>query len=263
MRVTVRDLIRFKAEGRKFPVLTAYDFLTASILDEAGIPVLLVGDTLGQVVLGYETTLPVTMEEMIHHTAAVARGARSAMVVADMPFGSYQGSVREGFENAVRFLKEAGASAVKIEGPRLELTQMLVEHGIPVVGHLGLTPQSVHALGGYRVQGRTPESADRLQSDALSMQKAGATALVLEAIPETLGRSISSALAIPTIGIGAGSGCDAQVLVITDLLGMGAGAPPKFVKPYANLRETIGQAVRAFKTDVEEGRFPGEAQTYR
>lgn len=262
MRVTVRDLSRFKTENRRFPVLTAYDFLTASILDQAGIPILLVGDTLGQVVLGYETTLPVTMEQMLHHTAAVARGARSAMVVADMPFGSYQGSVEEGFRNGVRFLKEAGAHAVKLEGPRLQLTQALVEHGIPVMAHLGLTPQSVHALGGYRVQARTPEAADRLHSDALSMEKAGASALFLEAIPADLATAISRSLAIPTIGIGAGSGCNGQVMVITDLLGMGSETPPKFVKAYADLRQTITEAVQSFRDDVEGGRFPDDAHSY-
>ena len=263
MHITVRDLARYKAESRRFPVLTAYDFMTASILDQAGIPVLLVGDSLGQVVLGYETTLPVTMEQMLHHTAAVARGARRAMVVADMPFGSYQGSVEDGFRNAVRFLKEAGAHAVKLEGPRLELTQMLVEHGIPVMAHLGLTPQSVRALGGYRVQARTPESADRLQSDALSVQKAGASALVLEAIPAGLATEISRSLTIPTIGIGAGAGCDGQVLVITDLLGMGAETPPRFVKAYADVRKTITDAALSFRDDVESGRFPDDGHSYR
>lgn len=263
MRVTVRDLSRFKSESRRFAVLTAYDYLTASILDQAGIPVLLVGDSLGQVVLGYETTLPVTMDEMVHHTAAVVRGTRSAMVVADMPFGSYQGSVEDGFANAVRLLKEAGAHAVKLEGPRLELTQMLVEHGIPVMAHLGLTPQSVHGLGGYRVQARTPEAADRLHSDALSMQKAGACALVLEAIPAGLGAEISRSLAIPTIGIGAGAGCDGQVMVVTDLLGMGSEMPPKFVKRYAQVRETITRAAQAFKSEVEGGSFPDDAHSYR
>jgi 3-methyl-2-oxobutanoate hydroxymethyltransferase len=262
MRVTVRDLSRFKAEGRRFTVLTAYDYLTASILDQAGVPVLLVGDSLGQVVLGYETTLPVTMEQMLHHTAAVARGAQNALVVADMPFGSYQGSLDEGFANAVRFLKDAGAHAVKFEGPRLELTQRLVEHGIPVVAHLGLTPQSVHALGGYRVQARTQEAADRLQSDALGLEKSGASALVLEAIPAEVATQISRSLTIPTIGIGAGSGCDAQVMVITDLLGMGSGKTPKFVRAYANLRETITQAVGSFQSDVEGGRFPDEEHSY-
>lgn len=263
MRVTIRDLSRFKSEGRRFTVLTAYDYLTASILDQAGVPVLLVGDSLGQVVLGYETTLPVTMEQMLHHTAAVARGAQSALVVADMPFGSYQGSLDEGFANAVRFLKDAGAHAVKFEGPRLELTQRLVEHGIPVVAHLGLTPQSVHALGGYRVQARTSEAADRLQSDALGLEKSGASALVLEAIPAAVATEISRSLTIPTIGIGAGSGCDAQVMVITDLLGMGSGKAPKFVKAYAGLRETITEAVETFTSDVESGRFPDEEHSYR
>lgn len=263
MRVTVRDLSRFKSEGRRFTVLTAYDYLTASILDQAGIPVLLVGDSLGQVVLGYETTLPVTMEQMLHHTAAVARGAADALVIADMPFGSYQSSLEEGFANAVRFLKDGGAHAVKFEGPRLELAQRLVDHGIPVVAHLGLTPQSVHALGGYRVQARTQESADRLHSDALSLEKSGASALVLEAIPADVATAISRSLTIPTIGIGAGSGCDAQVIVITDLLGMGSGAAPKFVKTYANLRETITRAAQSFQSDVEGGRFPDADHSYR
>jgi 3-methyl-2-oxobutanoate hydroxymethyltransferase len=263
MRVTVRDLSRFKVEHRRFTVLTAYDYLTASILDQAGVPVLLVGDSLAQVVLGYENTLPVTMEQMLHHTAAVTRGAKTAMVVADMPFGSYQGSLTEGFNNAVRFLKEAGATAVKMEGARVELTQMLVDHGIPVMAHLGLTPQSVHSVGGYRVQGRTQESADRLQSDALSMEKAGACALVLEAIPADVATSITQSLRIPTIGIGAGPGCDAQVMVITDLLGMGSGTPPKFVKAYANLRETITGAVQTFQEEVESGTYPDSAHSYR
>lgn len=185
------------------------------------------------------------------------------MVVADMPFGSYQGSVEDGFRNGVRFLKEAGAHAVKLEGPRLELTQMLVEHGIPVMAHLGLTPQSVHALGGYRVQARTPESADRLHSDALSIEKAGASALVLEAIPADLATQISLSLTIPTIGIGAGTGCDGQVLVITDLLGMGGETPPKFVKAYADVRKTITDAALSFRDDVESGRFPDDGHSYR
>lgn len=263
MRVTIRDLSRFKSEQRRFTVLTAYDHLTASILDEAGIPVLLVGDSLGQVVLGYENTIPVTMQEMLHHSAAVVRGTRKALVVADMPFGSYQGSIAEGFSNAIRFLKEAGAHAVKVEGARVELAQTLVDHGIPVMAHLGLTPQSVHALGGYRVQARTQESADRLQSDALSMEKAGACALVLEAIPAEVATAVSSSLTIPTIGIGAGSGCDAQVMVITDLLGMDSGVSPKFVKRYANLRETITGAVQSFRDDVESGKYPDEQHSYR
>lgn len=263
MRVTVRDLARFKQEGRKFVMLTAYDHLTAGILDEADVPVILVGDSLAQVMLGYETTLPVTMEEMLHHTKAVARGAGRAMVVADMPFGSYQTSLDEGFSSAVRFLKEGGAQAVKLEGAQVELTHRLVDHGIPVMAHLGLTPQSVHALGGYRVQGRSREAADRLASDAHSMAKAGAFSLVLEAIPAPVAAEITRSLAIPTIGIGAGGGCDAQVLVITDLLGLGSGKAPKFVKQYANLRSTAVDAVTQFSTEVQTGSFPDDSHVYR
>lgn len=262
LRVTVRELAQFKAEKKRFTVLTAYDYLTASILDQAGIPVLLVGDSLGQVVLGYQDTLPVTMEQMLHHTAAVARGVERALVVADMPFGSYQQSTEIGFANAARFLKEAGAQAVKVEGARLELTQMLVQHGVPVMAHLGLTPQSVHALGGYRVQARSGEAADRLHSEALSLEKAGAFALVLEAVPAALAATVSRSLTIPTIGIGAGAGCDAQVMVITDLLGMTGGKLPRFVKAYAGLRETITQAVQQFAHEVEQGTFPDEDHSY-
>lgn len=262
MRITVRDLARLKQDGRKFVMLTAYDHLTAGIVDEAGVPVILVGDSLAQVMLGYETTLPVTMEEMLHHTRAVARGAGNAMVVADMPFGSYQTSLDDGFASAVRFLKEGGAQGVKLEGPQVELTQRLVDHGVPVMAHLGLTPQSVHALGGYRVQGRSREAADRMLSDAHSMEKAGAFSLVLEAIPAALAAQITSSVSIPTIGIGAGSGCDAQVLVITDLLGLGSGQPPKFVKPYANLRSAAVKAIAHFVDDVTAGSFPDDAHTY-
>lgn len=263
MRVNVRDLARFKQEGRKFVMLTAYDHLTAGILDEAGVPVILVGDSLAQVMLGYETTLPVTMEEMLHHTKAVARGAARAMVVADMPFGSYQTSLDEGLASAVRFLKEGGAQAVKLEGAQVELAHRLVDHGIPVMAHLGLTPQSVHALGGYRVQGRSKEAADRLTSDAHSMEKAGAFSIVLEAIPAAVATEITSAVSIPTIGIGAGAGCDAQVLVITDLLGLGADDPPRFVKQFADLRSTAVEAIERFSQEVESGTFPDKVHTYR
>ena len=262
MRVTVRDLTRMKSEGKRFVMLTAYDFQTAGILDEAGVPVILVGDSLGQVALGYETTIPVTMDEMLHHTQAVSRSARNALVVADMPFGSYQNSVQDGLANAVRFLKEGGAHAVKLEGPRLELTQYLVDQGIPVMAHLGLAPQSIHAVGGYKVQAKTPEAADRLQSDALSMEKAGAFSLVLEAIPASLATSVTASLSIPTIGIGAGSGCDAQVMVINDLIGMGSGPRPRFVKSYLNLRESITSAVEEFRSEVETGRFPDDEHSY-
>jgi 3-methyl-2-oxobutanoate hydroxymethyltransferase len=262
MPFTVRDLARCKAEGRRFAVLTAYDFPTARILDEAGIPVLLVGDSLGQVVLGYDTTIPVTMEEMLHHTRAVARGARSALIIGDMPFGSYQESVAEGVRNAVRFLKEGGAHVVKIEGPRHDLTAALTEVGVPVMGHLGLTPQSLHAMGGYRVQARTEEAAARLLADALELQKAGACSLVLEGIPSAVAAAVTRTVAIPTIGIGAGPHCDAQVLVVHDLLGLGTGPYPKFVKNYASLGQVITEAVRQFRSEVEAGTFPDEAHSY-
>jgi 3-methyl-2-oxobutanoate hydroxymethyltransferase len=244
-------------------VLTAYDFLSARILDEAGIPVILVGDSLGQVVLGYDTTLPVTMDEMIHHTRAVARGARNALVVADMPFGSYQSSITEGIGNAVRFLKDAGAHAVKMEGPQVELAAALVDRGIPVMAHLGLTPQSVHALGGYRVQARSEETAEKLFCDAQALQKAGAFSVVLEAIPAAVAKRVTEALSVPTIGIGAGPNCDAQVLVLTDLLGVGGSKPPKFVKPYADLNSVISAAVRSFAADVAAGTFPDADHSYQ
>lgn len=262
MGTTVRDIARFKAEGKRFVMLTAYDFPTARILDEAGIPVLLVGDSLAQVILGYDTTLPVTMDEMLHHARAVARGARNALIVGDMPFGSYQTSVDEGIRNATRYLKEGNVHAVKLEGAQVELTSALVEMGIPVMAHLGLTPQSVHAMGGYRVQAKSEETAARLLSDAENLQKAGAFSLVLEGVPANVAATVTSSLDIPTIGIGAGPSCDAQVLVITDLLGMGSGKYPKFVKPYANVRETIIDAVGQFKSEVEAGTFPDEEHSY-
>jgi len=262
MTVTIHDLRAWKAEGKRFAMLTAYDFPTARILDEAGIPVLLVGDSLGNNVLGYETTLPVTMEEMLHHTRAVARGARDALVVGDMPFLSYQVSVEEGIRNAGRFLKEGGAHAIKLEGPQLELTSRLVELGIPVMGHVGLTPQSVHGMGGYRVQGRGEEAARRISDQALALAKAGAFSLVLEGVPADLAREITVSVQVPTIGIGAGPSCDAQVLVITDVLGLSEHVP-KLAKSYANLRETITTAARAFAADVQAGRFPDEDHTYR
>ncbi len=255
-RITVRDLARCKTENRRFAMLTAYDFPTARLLDEAGIPVLLVGDSLGQVVLGYDTTLPVTMDEMLHHCRAVARGARNALL--------YQVSVEDGIRNATRFLKEGGMHGVKIEGPNLELTQALTERGVPVMAHLGLTPQSVHALGGYRVQARSEEDAHLLLAQALELEKAGAFSLVLEAVPAAVATTVTRALAIPTIGIGAGAGCDAQVLVVHDLLGMGASheAGPKFVKRYANLGHTIVEAAAAYRRDVEAGTYPDEAHSY-
>jgi 3-methyl-2-oxobutanoate hydroxymethyltransferase len=259
---TIRDLAAWKREGRRFAMLTAYDFPTAQILDEAGIPVLLVGDSVANNILGYETTLPVTMDEMLHHARAVARGAKDALLVGDMPFMSYQASPEEAVANAGRFLKEGGMHAVKVEGPMLDLVDRMVSSGIPVMGHLGLTPQSVHAMGGYRVQAKTEEAADRLLGDALSLQKAGAFSLVLEGIPTEVARRVTEATDMPTIGIGAGPHTDGQVLVITDLLGMGGGTYPKFVKPYANLRQEITRAVRAYADDVEAGTFPDAEHSY-
>ena len=262
MTVTVRDVRAFKQRGERFAMLTAYDVPTASILDEAGIPVLLVGDSLAQNILGYETTLPVTMEEMLHHTRAVSRGATNALIVGDMPFLSYQTSLEDGIRNAGRFLKEGGAHAVKIEGPMDALAQALVDRGIPVMGHLGLTPQSVHAMGGYRVQGKTDHDAQRLLVEAEHMSKAGAFAIVLEGIPSEVARQITEAVDVPTIGIGAGPHCDGQVLVLTDLLGLGAGPNPKFAKAYADLRSEIARAVTAFMDDVAAGTFPDDAHSY-
>jgi 3-methyl-2-oxobutanoate hydroxymethyltransferase len=258
--VTIHDLAAWKAEGRKFPMLTAYDFPTAQILDQAGIPVVLVGDSVANNVLGYPNTLPVTMEEMLHHTRAVTRGATNALIVGDMPFLSYQTSVEEGIRNAGRFVK-AGAHAVKVEGVHVELIHRLTDVGIPVMGHIGLTPQFLHALGGYRVQGRTEEAALRLRQQAEELEKAGIFALVLEAVPAEVGRAITGSSSMPTIGIGAGPHCDGQVLVINDLLGLNERTP-KFVKRYANLREEITGAVRAFADEVESGTYPDESHSY-
>lgn len=260
MRITVNDLRGWKAEGRRFAMLTAYDFPTARILDAAGIPVLLVGDSVGRNVLGYPDELPVTMEEMLHHTRAVARGAQRAMVVGDMPFMSFQASVEDGVRNAGRFLKEGGAHAVKIEGAQYDLVHRLVEVGIPVMAHVGLTPQSVHALGGFRVQGRG-EAAARVLEQAVGLEKAGAFAVVLEAMPGDVAADITRSLQVPTIGIGAGPTCDAQVLVVNDLLGLNERLP-KLAKAYADLRTTIADAATAFARDVEAGTFPDEAHTY-
>jgi 3-methyl-2-oxobutanoate hydroxymethyltransferase len=262
MSFTIRDLRKFKQRGERFIMLTAYDFPTAKILDEAGVPVILVGDSLAQNVLGYSTTLPVTMEEMLHHTRAVARGATNALIVGDMPFMAYHASVEDGIRNAGRFLKEGGAHAVKLEGPLFELAAALVDRGIPVMGHLGLTPQSVHAMGGYRVQGRTEEDARRLLDEAQAMDKSGIFSLVLEGVPESLAAKITEAVSVPTIGIGAGPHCDAQVLVLTDLLGLGFGAYPKFAKPYLRLREEITNAVETFRDEVVAGTFPDDAHSY-
>ncbi len=261
MSVTVQDLRAWKAEGRRFAMLTAYDYPTAQIVDRAGVPVILVGDSVGDNMLGYDSTIPVTMEEMLHHCRAVSRGAENALLVGDMPFGSYEASTSDAIRNAGRFLKEAGMHAVKFEGPRFELAATFVSRGIPVMAHLGLTPQSEHLIG-RRVQARTDEAAERLYEDALSMEKAGVFALVLEAIPSPLAERVTGSLQIPTIGIGAGPSCDGQVLVINDLRGLGDRKPAKFVKQYANVREVMSNAVRAYVEDVEAGRYPDDEHSY-
>jgi 3-methyl-2-oxobutanoate hydroxymethyltransferase len=258
--ITINDLRGWKADGTRWAMLTAYDFPTAQILDRAGVPVLLVGDSVGRNVLGYPNELPVTMDEMLHHTRAVARGVERAMVVGDMPFMSFQASTDDGVRNAGRLIKEGGAHAVKIEGPQLELVHRLVDVGIPVMAHVGLTPQSVHGLGGYRVQGRG-EAAQVVLDQAHNLEKAGAFAIVLEAMPGDLGAEITRELHIPTIGIGAGAHTDAQVLVINDLLGLNETVP-KLAKKYADLRSTVTEAVEAFVRDVETGSFPDEGHTY-
>jgi len=258
---TVRRFLEMKREGEKIVVLTAYDVPFARIVEEAGVDLILVGDSLGQVVLGHESTLPVTLDEMIHHASAVRRGAPDTFVCLDMPFLSYQVSEEEALANAGRVMKETGVQAVKLEGggERTACTvERLVEAGIPVMGHLGLTPQSVHALGGYRVQGREEEDAERLQREARALQEAGAFAVVLELIPTELGREISAALEIPTIGIGAGPGCDGQVLVIYDALGLNPGFQPRFLRRFAELHREALEGVRRYADEVRAGRYPAD-----
>ena len=264
MPVTINDLRAYKQRGERFVMLTAYDALQARLLDEAGIPVLLVGDSVGMGPLGYPSTLPVTMEDMLHHTAAVVRGCKEALVVGDMPFMSYQASLEDGMRNAGRFLKEAGAHGVKLEGagPVVELTARLTAAGIPVMGHLGLTPQSVNQLGGFKVQGRAPEAAHRIVQAAKELEEAGAFAVVLEAVPSGLAREVTGSLSIPTIGIGAGPHCDAQVLVFHDFLGIETTYRPRFAKRYAQLGEQIVAAARAFADEVAEGTFPDAEHSY-
>jgi 3-methyl-2-oxobutanoate hydroxymethyltransferase len=264
MPVTVRDVRAFKERGERFTMLTAYEAQSARLLDEAGIPLILVGDTLGMVVLGYDSTLPVTMDEMLHHTRAVARGATNALVVGDMPFMSYQSSIEEGLKNAGRFLKEAGAHAVKLEGGArvVDLVSRITEAGIPVMGHIGLTPQSVNQFGGYRVQGRSDEQAHQIVRDAKSLEAAGAFAVVLEAVPAPVAAEVTRTLHIPTIGIGAGPECDGQVLVWHDFLGITDGKLPRFVKRYAEVGEQIKQAAAAFAAEVAAGAYPGPEHTY-
>ncbi len=263
-KVTVPRVVAKKAAGEKITMVTAYDYPAARLVDRAGVDIILVGDSLGMVVLGYEDTTKVTMDEMLHHSRAVARARPRALVVGDMPFGTFQASPDDAVRNAVRFVQEGGAEAVKLEGGQAvaSAAASIVAAGIPVMGHIGLTPQSVHALGGYRVQGRTSESETQLLRDAASLEAAGVFAVVLEGIPLKLGRRITEALRVPTIGIGAGPYCDGQVLVLHDLLGFFDGFAPKFAKAYADLNTVIVEAVERFRADVEAGAFPDREHSY-
>jgi 3-methyl-2-oxobutanoate hydroxymethyltransferase len=264
MRVTIGELKEMKQKGEKIPMLTAYDYAIAKLMDEVGVPLLLVGDSLGMVILGYESTIPVTMAEMLHHTKAVVRGTKRALVVGDMPFMTYHTSISNALHNAGRFIQEGGAQAVKLEGgePMAEVVHRVVECGIPVMGHIGLTPQSIHQLGGFKVQGKTQEAATRLLKDARALEEAGAFAIVLESIPAPLARIITKKVSVPTIGIGAGLWCDGQVQVISDLLGLFTDFVPKHAKQYARLFETIKSAVVDYIAEVQAGTFPTKKESY-
>ena len=268
-KITVPELLQRKSTvadstKKKITCLTAYDYPTGRLMDEAGVDVVLVGDSVAMVALGYASTLPLTLDEALHHTKAVRRGVKRALLVADMPFGTYHGDLHEALRNAVRFVKEAGAEAVKVEGGerRLELIARLTEAEIPVMGHVGLTPQSVNAMGGYRVQGKTAGGAEQLLRDARAVEAAGAFAIVLEGIPRELAGEITRNAQIPTIGIGAGPDCDGQILVLHDMLGLTLQEPPKFARRYANVGDAISQAVREYCADVQSGNFPSDAESY-
>ena len=263
-KLPLPELAELKRRGQKLAMVTAYDFPSGRIADEAGVELVLVGDSAGMVVLGNESTVPVTMDELLMLTRAVVRGAKRPLVIADMPFGSFQGSDEAAVDNAVRFVKEAGADAVKLEGagPTLSRVQAIVGAGVPVMAHVGLTPQSATMLGGFKAQGRTAEKAERLYEDALALEAAGCFAIVLEAVPAPVAARVTEALQVPTIGIGAGADCDGQVLVWHDLLGLYAGKAPRFVKRYADLAGEARRAIEAYVDDVREGRFPEEQHTY-
>jgi 3-methyl-2-oxobutanoate hydroxymethyltransferase len=264
MRVPITEIKEMKRRKEKIPMLTAYDYVTAKMVDEAGVPLILVGDSLGMVILGYESTIPVTMEEMIHHTKAVVRGAKKALIIGDMPFMTYHISIPDALHNAARFIQEGGAQAVKLEGGEVvaEKVRSLVDCGIPVMGHIGLTPQSIHQLGGFKVQGKALEEARKLLNDARVLEEAGAFAIVLECIPAPLSKLITQKLAIPTIGIGAGPDCDGQVLVISDMLGLYTEFVPKHVKQYARLAGEIKNAVSSYISEVKSLSFPTMEQSY-
>jgi len=263
MRVTISEIKEMKQRREKIPMLTAYDYITAKMVDEAAVPLILVGDSLGMVMLGYESTIPVTMEEMLHHTKAVVRGAKKALVVGDMPFMTYHVSISEALYNAGRFIQEGGAQAVKLEGGQVvaESVKRIVDCGIPVMGHIGFTPQSIHQLGGFKVQGKTPEVAKKLLKDAQVLAEAGAFAIVLECVPAPLSKLITQRVGIPTIGIGAGSDCDGQVQVISDILGLYTDFVPKHAKRYAKLAEEIKAAVSDYVAEVKSVSFPTVEQS--
>ena len=264
MRITISDIKGMKQRREKIPMLTAYDYVTAMMVDEAGVPLILVGDSLGMVMLGYESTIPVTMEEMLHHTKAVVRGARKALVIGDMPFMTYQIDISDTLRNAKRFIQEGGAQAIKLEGGEVvaETVKRIVDCGIPVMGHIGLTPQSMYQLGGFKVQGKTQEMAKKLVKDACALEEAGAFAIVLECVPAPLSRLITQKLTIPTIGIGAGPDCDGQVQVISDILGLYTDFVPKHAKRYARLAEEIKAAVSDYVAEVKSVDFPKMEQSY-
>lgn len=264
MRVTITEIKEMKQKKEKIPMLTAYDYVTAKMVDEAGVPLILVGDSLGMVMLGYESTIPVTMEEMIHHTKAVVRGANKALIIGDMPFMTYHISVSDALHNAARFIQEGGAQAVKLEGGEVvaEKVRRLVDCGIPVMGHIGLTPQSIHQLGGFKVRGKAVEEAKKLLNDARILEEAGAFAIVLECTPAPLSKLITQKLAIPTIGIGAGPDCDGQVQVVSDILGLYTEFVPKHAKQYARLAGEIKTAVSSYISEVKSLSFPTMEQSY-
>ena len=264
MRITINQVKEMKQKGEKITMLTAYDYTTAKIIDEAGIPLILVGDSLGMVVLGYESTIPVTMEDMLHHTKAVVRGTKETMVIGDMPFMTYHISVEDALRNAARFIQEAGAQAIKLEGGVTvgEKVRRIVDCGIPVMGHIGLTPQSIHQFGGFKIQGKTAEAATRLLEDARALEEAGAFAIVLETVPAPLAALITQKISVPTIGIGAGIGCDGQVQVVNDVLGSFADFVPKHAKQYAKLGEIMRKAVTEYYDEVKAGSFPTEKHSF-
>ena len=264
MRTTVTQIREMKERGEKIAMLTAYDYSTAKVLDRAGIPMILVGDSLGMVVLGYETTIPVTMEDMLHHTRAVVRGTEQALVIGDMPFMTYHISVEDAMRNAARFIQEAGCQAVKLEGGVIvaERVRRIVESGIPVMGHIGLTPQSVNQLGGHRLQGRAPGAAAKILEDARALEDAGVFAIVMESVPAPLAALVTERSGVPTIGIAAGSGCDGQVQIITDMLGLFTDFVPRHAKHYAEMAETIARAVEQYQAEVKSGAFPTKKHSF-